>query len=106
MFFLRGSQMRVGETPVYNFVTPPVRHQATSFALVGDLGQTENSTKTMNHILRATQSGYGVPPVSALLIAGDLSYADGDPHRWESWLELMVRNRIKISRLTDSKPLF
>ena len=65
----------------------------TSLALVGDLGQTENSTKTMHHILKATQVLAGdVPPVSALLIAGDLSYADGDPHRWESWLELMVRN--------------
>jgi acid phosphatase type 7 len=29
------------------------------------------------------------PPVTQLLIAGDLSYADGLPERWDSWLELM-----------------
>jgi hypothetical protein len=29
------------------------------------------------------------PPVTQLLIAGDLSYADGVPERWDSWLELM-----------------
>ena len=80
---LRGTQSLVGQTPVYSFVTPPLSHQPTSLALVGDLGQTENSTKTMHHILKAIQESAGdVPPVSALLIAGDLSYSDGDPHRY------------------------
>jgi hypothetical protein len=93
--FLRGSTTHavLGETPLYSFRTPPLAQQPTSLALVGDLGQTENSTKTMNHILDqvVTMTGNQVPPVSALLIAGDLSYSDGDPHRWERWLELMVR---------------
>ena len=89
-YFLRGRERRIGETPTYQLRTPPLPGSPTSLALVGDIGQTENSTKTMNHILRAANAP--VPhPVSALLIAGDLSYADGDPHRWESWLNLMVR---------------
>jgi hypothetical protein len=101
--FLRGTQARVGETPVYSFVTPPLPHMPTSLALVGDLGQTENSTKTMHHILKATQVYAGdVPPVSALLIAGDSSYADGDPHRWESWFELMVRNNPNLKLYESS----
>jgi hypothetical protein len=88
----RHHQPLLGESPVHTFFTPPVAHQATSLALVGDLGQTENSTKTMHHIYAATQvdTTDGVPPVSGLVIAGDLSYSDGDPRRWESWLELMV----------------
>jgi hypothetical protein len=107
--FLRGSTTHavLGETPLYSFRTPPLAQQPTSLALVGDLGQTENSTKTMNHILDqttriTTMTGNQVPPVSALLIAGDLSYSDGDPHRWERWLELMVR--LYSMRTFHSKP--
>eukprot|EP00934_Nitzschia_sp_Nitz4_P006321 Nitzschia sp. Nitz4//scaffold215_size37433//3922//5594//NITZ4_007744-RA/size37433-processed-gene-0.45-mRNA-1//-1//CDS//3329542130//6311//frame0 len=83
-----------------SFTTPPLPHQPTSLALLGDLGQTENSTKTMQHILHATQvtessimtrtGALDKPPkVSGMLLAGDLSYADGDPRRWESWMDLM-----------------
>jgi hypothetical protein len=39
--FLRGSLYKVGETPTYRFRTPPLYHQPTSLALVGDLGQSE-----------------------------------------------------------------
>lgn len=28
-------------------------------------------------------------PVTNVIIAGDMSYADSDPHRWTSWLDLM-----------------
>jgi hypothetical protein len=98
-FLLRKNQQHqmpstiLGETPSsYPFWTTPTYDQPTSLALVGDLGQTENSTKTMHHIYQAAHVLNGTnPPVSALLIAGDMSYADGDPHRWESWFELMVR---------------
>jgi hypothetical protein len=87
-FFLRGMQGRLGQTPDYSFRTAPQLGSPTSLALVGDIGQTDNSTKTMHHIMNAVQAR--VPhPVSAVLIAGDLSYADGDPHRWERWLDLM-----------------
>ena len=112
-YHLRGassSHKTVGITPTYHFTTPPLYGQPTSLALVGDLGQTSNSTKTMNRILqKATQQQRGglfsswlfgssssssddappPPPVSALVIAGDLSYADGEPRRWDSWLEIM-----------------
>lgn len=92
---LRASARVLGDTPKFSLTTPPVAHQPTSLALVGDLGQTENSTKTMHHIYLATLDDSNrpsqVPSVSQVLIAGDLSYADGDPYRWERWLELMVR---------------
>lgn len=85
----------IAATDVYHFLTPPARHEPTSLALVGDLGQTENSTKTMHHIWRASSSSsqrntrYNPYPVTQVLIAGDLAYADSDPHRWTSWFALM-----------------
>lgn len=87
------TSLLVGESKVQVLMTPPLLHQPTSLALVGDLGQTENSTKTMHHIFRATRPLDGSIPVSGLILAGDLSYADGDPRRWPSWLDLMVRAR-------------
>jgi hypothetical protein len=103
LFSLRGRQHLVGETPPYVFWTPPLPNTPTSLALVGDLGQTENSTRTMGHIWRSTHQNSRyvsgkLPPVSQLLIAGDMSYADSDPYRWTSWMELM-------EPLTRSLPL-
>jgi hypothetical protein len=72
-----------------SFTTPPFPISPTGntvLAFVGDLGQTENSTKTMKHIYDGVVNG----TISSLIIAGDLSYADGDPYRWTRWFELMV----------------
>jgi hypothetical protein len=84
---LRASPVLVEETPTFKFRTTPKAGSPTSIALIGDLGQTSNSTKTMAHIHKATLSG--LHPVSMLLIVGDMSYADSDPHRWPSWFEVM-----------------
>ena len=40
-------QRVTASTPVFYFYTPPLPSSPTALALVGDLGQTENSTKTM-----------------------------------------------------------
>ena len=93
------SAVLLGETPLYEFSTPPMYGQPTSIAFIGDLGQTKNSTRTMARILdAATATSTSIVMndndsnddrvVTNLLIAGDLSYADGDPARWDSWLEL------------------
>lgn len=81
---LRGTQ---DSTPTLNFKTPPKPGSPTTLALIGDLGQTINSTMTMAHIHRATMGNQH--PVSLVLIVGDMSYADSDPHRWPSWFEVM-----------------
>ena len=96
---LRGSKRLVGETPTYTFLTPPLsgggkgnnnNNSPTNIALVGDIGQTVNSSKTMNHILQGRNAP--IPhPISTVIIAGDLSYADAEPYRWERWLDMMVR---------------
>jgi Calcineurin-like phosphoesterase/Iron/zinc purple acid phosphatase-like protein C len=82
----------LGQTETHSFWTPPLPGRPTTLALVGDLGQTINSTKTMAHILQASLDPRGDDDnvaISNLLIAGDLSYADSDPWRWTSWLYLM-----------------
>jgi acid phosphatase type 7 len=86
------ASLRLAETDTYRFKTPPLFHTPTSMALVGDLGQTENSSRTMMHIWRASMDNNNPTnrhPISHVLIAGDMSYADSDPTRWPSWLELM-----------------
>ena len=95
---------KLGETPSYEFTTPPLYGEPTSIALVGDLGQTKNSTRTMARILDAARSDTyrelvmdnkdqndSDPKdrvVTNLFIAGDLTYSDGKPERMESWLDL------------------
>jgi hypothetical protein len=77
-------------SPVHSFFTPPRNHQPTSMALLGDLGQTSDSAITVAHIkASAAKSFSGNHPITQLLLAGDLSYADGDPHRWLSWFRLV-----------------
>jgi hypothetical protein len=79
-----------GKSPSYVFHTPPLAGAPTTLALVGDLGQTKNSRETMFHIWRAaTDMPLNQHPVSAVHIAGDMSYADSDPRRWTSWMEMM-----------------
>ena len=53
--------------------------QSFKLALVGDLGQTTNSVQTMQHVAAEQDE------IAALLIMGDLSYADNDDPRWDSW---------------------
>lgn len=100
---LRGpSGYFLGETNMIDFLTPPLIGEPTTVALVGDIGQTDNSIRTLLDIYRATQvqpgGGNNVaqedatkvfrPPVSQLLIVGDMSYADSDPQRWLSWMDM------------------
>ena len=52
------------------------------FALVGDLGQTDDSKTTIQHIASNAN-------ITAILHAGDMSYADSVQERWDSWFELI-----------------
>jgi Calcineurin-like phosphoesterase len=95
---LRGSGgYYLGETRTYTFLTPPLPGSPTTLALVGDIGQTGNSVRTLLDIFAASKvppnsdndAHSNPPPVSQILIAGDLSYADSDPARWTSWMDLV-----------------
>jgi hypothetical protein len=50
------------------------------FGVVGDLGQTTNSTATIDAMHKLAASG----SIDGVLHAGDLSYADGNGYRWDS----------------------
>jgi len=71
-----------GDALSYSFTTPPaVGAQTIKFGVVADLGQTANSTETLDGL------GKGVTDklIDAILFAGDLSYADGYGPRWDSY---------------------
>ena len=78
-----------GQSETYSFFSPPKPGQPTTMALVGDVGQTFHSLQTMYSIFKASSPDPSQQVVSQLIIAGDLSYADSDPHRWSSWLDWM-----------------
>ncbi|KAL3825781.1 hypothetical protein ACJIZ3_021810 [Penstemon smallii] len=63
-------------TQEFNFKTPPQRFPI-KFAVAGDLGQTEWTSSTLQHIVK---SNYDV-----LLLPGDLSYADMYQPWWDTF---------------------
>ncbi|CAK9170259.1 unnamed protein product [Ilex paraguariensis] len=63
-------------SPEFNFKTPPAQFPIR-FAISGDLGQTEWTSSTIQHIAK---SNYDM-----LLLPGDLSYANGDQKLWDSF---------------------
>eukprot|EP00613_Pedinella_sp_CCMP2098_P080324 CAMPEP_0171934648 /NCGR_PEP_ID=MMETSP0993-20121228/32193_1 /TAXON_ID=483369 /ORGANISM="non described non described, Strain CCMP2098" /LENGTH=403 /DNA_ID=CAMNT_0012575403 /DNA_START=48 /DNA_END=1256 /DNA_ORIENTATION=+ len=72
---------------------PGGTQQPVRIAIVGDLGQTADSLATVRSANLSAQSdysslGHGVEP-SFLMIVGDLSYADGNGTRWDTWGHLM-----------------
>lgn len=73
---------------IYQFSTPPLpsvkdSYPPVKFALVGDLGQTSDSAGTVYHMRRE------IPSLTAILHAGDLSYADCEHIRWDTWFDLI-----------------
>ena len=67
-----------------SFTTPPaaaVQPVPVQFGLVGDLGQTQDSNSTVHHLMA---SG-----ASTILHAGDLSYADCEQPRWDTYAQLV-----------------
>lgn len=80
---------RVGDPDVslsqeFSFVSAPkvgARSLPYRLGLLGDLGQTEHSLSTLEHL--------GAQNVSSVLFAGDLSYADGYQPRWDTWGRMM-----------------
>ncbi|CAM0950244.1 unnamed protein product [Alopecurus aequalis] len=64
----------------FSFRTPP-SGLPINFVIAGDLGQTEWTNSTLQHIAAADYD--------MLLIPGDLSYADMDQPRWDSYGRLV-----------------
>jgi hypothetical protein len=67
-----------------SFVTSPGARASYPyvFGITGDPGQTNNSNATFNHLAAN-------PQINSVFIPGDLSYADSDMPRWDSWGRLV-----------------
>lgn len=72
-----------GGEPELSFRTLPEigSRDPLRMAVLGDLGQTPDSLSTIQHMMDA---GAGI-----VLHAGDMSYADGDHGRWDSWFPMI-----------------
>lgn len=66
------------------FRTPPAVGQPVSFGVFADVGRTEDSVATMQHLSDVVTAG----KVDSLLLVGDLSYADGYAPAWDSYGQL------------------
>lgn len=82
VYYYRVGDDVAGWSQEYNFTAHPgVGPSMTAvFALIGDLGQTEYSLTTIDHIQQR-------PDILSIIHVGDLSYADLDEPRWDSWYE-------------------
>lgn len=65
----------------------------TTVAVIGDPGQTVNSASTYAHVA-SSASDYA-------MIVGDLSYADSDQPRWDSWQNLIQNMSATLPTLTQ-----
>ncbi|GER29077.1 purple acid phosphatase [Striga asiatica] len=75
-------------SPQLSFKTPPSQFPI-KFAILGDPGQTEDTSSTLDHIF---ESNYDV-----LLSPGDLSYADNKQDRWDTFGQI-------VQPLASSRP--
>jgi acid phosphatase type 7 len=83
-----------GFSPVYTTRTPPpVSTPSTRIAFLGDLGTTDNSASTLDHIL----ANHAANPIAAAALVGDISYADGNEMVWDT-------AGILLSRVASSVP--
>ncbi|CAN6452272.1 unnamed protein product [Victoria cruziana] len=69
-----------GQDPEFSLKTPPSQFPI-KFAVVGDLGQTEWTSSTLDHISKCEYDVH--------LLPGDLSYADYWQYLWDSFGELV-----------------
>ncbi|KAJ4827475.1 prolyl aminopeptidase [Turnera subulata] len=79
-------------TRQFSFMTPPAVGPDVpyTFGVIGDLGQTFDSNKTLTHYENNQLKG------QAVLFIGDLSYADDYPNhdqvRWDTWARFVERS--------------
>lgn len=81
-----------GSASIRYFTTlPKVGKRIKNFqlAVAADIGQTNDSLLTIDHLLQD-------PDPAMLLLAGDTSYADCDPQRWDTFFNFMQVGALSI----------
>eukprot|EP00752_Nemacystus_decipiens_P008937 g7979.t1 len=91
-YFYRVGDAELGLSDVRSFTTPGAvgAEQPLVLGILGDLGQTNDSRNTLDAIMEHQ------PAIDLVLHAGDLSYADCEQERWDSFMRLLdpVASRI------------
>ena len=80
------SSSTVAQSGVVQLTTPALPGDTTvsvQLALAGDLRQTIHSAQIIHHMTRL------LPNITAILLAGYLSYADCVHFRWDTWFDLI-----------------
>ncbi len=89
IYYRVGDPSRETWSEEMSFATPPTGNGERSLpyrlGLVGDLGQTEHSSSTLEHLVGVSSES----KVDSVLFVGDLSYADGYQPRWDTWGRLV-----------------
>jgi Calcineurin-like phosphoesterase len=74
------------------FYSPPLPSEPVRLALIGDWGASHEAVTTMKGMLWAattTVTTSRQPPLSAIIVAGDISYANANLPVWEDFLNRM-----------------
>ncbi|CAM9841713.1 unnamed protein product [Scytosiphon promiscuus] len=84
-YFYRVGDEELGLSDVRTFTTPGAvgAEQPLILGILGDLGQTNDSRNTLDAILQHQ------PAIDVVLHAGDLSYADCEEDRWDSFMTML-----------------
>jgi len=83
--FQKKSSTFLGASPTYYFKTPPLPGSPTSVAIVADWGDTVISLQTAVAMIEVYEDEKN--PISQVIVAGDIAYADGEPWLWSKWFQ-------------------
>jgi hypothetical protein len=84
-YYYRVGDEALGISALQTFTTPPaVGAPGMSFAVVGDVGQTEDSMSTLSSLLQEVHAN---SQLALLLHPGDISYADCQQPLWDYFME-------------------
>ena len=105
VYFYRVGDEKCGWSELYSTSTAPLPGQlGVKFAVVGDVGTTSNSIKTLQGILESHTKS----PFAAMLLAGDYSYADGNNTVWDEFgrMKEFLATRLSIQGIIGNHETF
>lgn len=87
MYYYRIGSIDTGYSETFAFKSNPgLTIGPTTFYVMGDVGQTENSANTLRDLYNREKELKGYS--GGVILNGDISYADGNNSRWDSFGEL------------------
>lgn len=81
VYYYRAGDSAGGWSGTYSFKTAPAKKDDFSFIALGDVSTSQEAKKNIAHIVSEKPA--------FVLIAGDLSYANGKHYIWDAWFEML-----------------